>query len=121
MIDENIIRFFPDWFYDLFKKNHFSKDIKYKQEDEIRLIYRTNRRKFDVHIPNERKPNELSNVQFGLKNVKGEEVLTPYFELNILDNISNITLGKNCRTNKIDIASFLEHYLKRTITVKTID
>jgi hypothetical protein len=121
MIDENIIRFFPDWFYDLFKKNHFSKDIKYKQEDEIRLIYRTNRRKFDIHIQNERKPSELSNSKFGLKNVKGEKLLTPYFELNILDYISNITLGKNCRTNNIVIASFLEHYLKRTITVKTID
>lgn len=121
MIDENIIKFFPEWFYDLFIKNHFSKDIKYKQEDEIRLIYRTNRRKFDVHIPNERKPNELSNARFGLKNVKGEKVLTPYFELNILDYITNITLGKSCRSNKIDIASFLEHHLKRRISVKKID
>lgn len=117
--DEIIVRFFPDWFYELFVKNHFSKKMKYKPEEEIRLIYRTNRRRFDVHIPNERKPKELSEVQYGIKKVAEKQVLSPYFELRIKEFISEITLGRNCTSNRVDVSAFLEHFLGRTIAVKS--
>lgn len=112
--DDKIVRFFPEWFYELIQYNHLTKETSWIKEDEIRLVFNYHKRINELGMNFPVKPKHIYGPAY---RVDSEKKIIPYFEFECGKFITEIVIGKQSNVQKNVLLGLIEKHLNTT-TIK---
>lgn len=112
--DDKIVRFFPEWFYELIQYNHLTKETSWIEEDEIRLVFNYHKRINELGMNFPVKPKHIYGPAY---RVNSKKKIIPYFEFECGKYITEIVIGKQSNVQKNVLLGLIEKHLNIT-TIK---